>query len=90
MYQWKNGDDLHRHVCELRIGSTNLSLLEEDAGFEENRRTSESDVTSPDQDIEVDDEQTHSGASGSEIGIPLDQDADSSISSVFYDSMTMF
>ena len=80
--------DMGANCSEL--GCTNSPLLEEDAGFEENRRTSESDVTSPDQDIEVDDEQTHSGASGSEIGIPLDQDADSSISSVFYDSMTMF
>ena len=57
---------------------------------EENMRTSESDVTSPNQDIELVDERTQIVTNGGEIGIPLDQDADLSISNVFYDSMTMF
>ena len=72
------------------LGCTNSSLLEEDAPFEENTPTSESDMSQTNQDNELGYEQTQIVASSSEIEIPLDQDADLSISSVFYESIAMF
>ena len=65
------------------LGCTNSSLLEEDT---------ESDVhpiLSQNQEIELD-EDTQIMNDPGEMEIPLDQDADLSISSVFYDSVTMF